>query len=105
MIRTPLEHVFLPVNGLKMHVVQAGPADGPPLVLLHGFPEFWYGWRNQIDPLVEAGFRLYIPDQRGYNCWMPSKSSAAESSPMSGAAVRPGGPSTAHQNASTGSPC
>jgi len=37
------------------------------LILLHGFPEFWYGWRHQIEPLVRAGFRLIIPDQRGYN--------------------------------------
>jgi pimeloyl-ACP methyl ester carboxylesterase len=35
--------------------------------LLHGFPEFWYGWRKQIEPLAEAGFRVIVPDQRGYN--------------------------------------
>ena len=36
-------------------------------MLLHGFPEFWYGWRKQIGPLAEAGFRVIVPDQRGYN--------------------------------------
>jgi epoxide hydrolase 4 len=36
-------------------------------VLLHGFPEFWYGWRKQIEPLAVAGFRVIVPDQRGYN--------------------------------------
>jgi len=37
------------------------------VVLLHGFPEFWYGWRHQIGALAEAGFRVVVPDQRGYN--------------------------------------
>jgi epoxide hydrolase 4 len=37
------------------------------VVLLHGFPEFWYGWRHQIGPLAAAGFRVIAPDQRGYN--------------------------------------
>jgi pimeloyl-ACP methyl ester carboxylesterase len=45
----------------------AGPVDGPLVVLLHGFPEFWYGWRHQIEPLADAGFRVLVPDQRGYN--------------------------------------
>lgn len=40
--------------------------DGPLVVLLHGFPEFWYGWRRQIEPLAAAGFRVLAPDQRGY---------------------------------------
>ena len=37
------------------------------MVLLHGFPEFWYGWHRQIEPLAAAGFRVIVPDQRGYN--------------------------------------
>lgn len=45
----------------------AGPKEGPAAVLLHGFPEFWYGWRKPIEPLAEAGFRVIVPDQRGYN--------------------------------------
>ena len=45
----------------------AGPKDGPVVILLHGFPEFWYCWRNQIAPLADAGFRVIAPDQRGYN--------------------------------------
>ena len=48
-----------------MHYIEAG--DGPPLVLLHGFPEFWYGWWRQIAPLAAAGFRVVAPDLRGYN--------------------------------------
>jgi pimeloyl-ACP methyl ester carboxylesterase len=50
-----------------LHVLAAGPSDGPPVILLHGFPEFWYGWRHQIGPLAAAGLRLIVPDQRGYN--------------------------------------
>lgn len=62
-----LEHSFIETNGIKLHVVQAGPKSGIPVVLLHGFPEFWYGWRHQIPALVEAGCRVIVPDQRGYN--------------------------------------
>ncbi|TYL37062.1 alpha/beta hydrolase [Natronococcus pandeyae] len=55
------------VNGVRLHAVTAGDADDPLVVLLHGFPEFWYTWREQIEPLVEAGYRVVVPDQRGYN--------------------------------------
>jgi pimeloyl-ACP methyl ester carboxylesterase len=55
------------VNGVNLHVVQAGPADGPLVILLHGFPEFWAGWRKQIGALAAAGFCVWAPDQRGYN--------------------------------------
>jgi pimeloyl-ACP methyl ester carboxylesterase len=63
----PGESVFVETNGITLHTVQAGPADGPLVILLHGFPEFWYGWHEQIRPLAEAGFRVVVPDQRGYN--------------------------------------
>jgi epoxide hydrolase 4 len=61
------EHSYIKTNGIRLHVVQAGPKSGVPVVLLHGFPEFWYGWRKQIPALVEAGCRVIVPDQRGYN--------------------------------------
>lgn len=65
---TPLpEHRYVSTNGIHLHVVQAGPADGPVLILLHGFPEFWYGWKNQIPAFAAAGYRVWAPDQRGYN--------------------------------------
>ncbi|MDZ7731271.1 MAG: alpha/beta fold hydrolase [Natrialbaceae archaeon] len=54
------------VNGVRLHVVTAGPEDGPLVVLLHGFPDFWYGWHHQIPALVDAGYRVVVPDQRGY---------------------------------------
>jgi pimeloyl-ACP methyl ester carboxylesterase len=62
-----LEHHRVPTNGITLHVVQAGPADGPLVLLLHGFPEFWMGWVEQIDALTAAGYRVWVPDQRGYN--------------------------------------
>lgn len=58
---------FIETNGVKLHVVTDGPEDGTPVILLHGFPEFHYGWRKQVPALVEAGFRVITPDQRGYN--------------------------------------
>lgn len=58
---------FIATNGIKLHVQTGGPENGTSVVLLHGFPEFWYGWRRQIPALVEAGFRVIVPDQRGYN--------------------------------------
>lgn len=54
-------------NGIELHTAEAGPAEGPLVFLLHGFPEFWYSWRNQIPALAENGFRVIAPDQRGYN--------------------------------------
>ncbi len=62
----PLDDLTLPGDGVRLHAVRAGPADGPPVVLLHGFPEFWYGWRHQLGPLAAAGFRAVAVDQRGY---------------------------------------
>lgn len=62
-----LENNYIETNGVRLHVVQAGPQSGIPVVLLHGFPEFWYGWRKQIPALAEAGCRVIAPDQRGYN--------------------------------------
>jgi epoxide hydrolase 4 len=62
-----LEDLHLTTNGVMLHAVAAGPSDGPLVILLHGFPEFWFGWRRQIEPLASAGFRVLVPDQRGYN--------------------------------------
>lgn len=51
---------------VALHVGEAGPADGPPTILLHGFPESNHGWRRQVGPLAAAGLRVVVPDQRGY---------------------------------------
>jgi pimeloyl-ACP methyl ester carboxylesterase len=55
------------VNGLRMHVLEAGGGEGRPLLLLlHGFPELAYSWRKVMPALAEAGFHVVAPDQRGY---------------------------------------
>lgn len=66
-LQIPLASSFVETDGVRLHVVEAGPADGPPVVLLHGFPEFWLAWEGQIAPLARAGFRVLVPDQRGHN--------------------------------------
>jgi epoxide hydrolase 4 len=66
-IRSALEFRVVHINGIALHVVLAGPATGKPLIFLHGFPEFWFAWRLQIDYFVSSGYRVIIPDQRGYN--------------------------------------
>jgi pimeloyl-ACP methyl ester carboxylesterase len=62
-----IEFAYLTTNGIRLHTALAGPQDRPLVVLLHGFPEFWYSWHYQIEPLSAAGYRLLVPDQRGYN--------------------------------------
>ncbi|MFC7076999.1 alpha/beta fold hydrolase [Haloarcula halophila] len=62
------DHATAETNGVTLHTVTAGPEDGDLVVLLHGFPEFWYAWHHQIEPLAEAGYRVVAPDLRGYNC-------------------------------------
>jgi pimeloyl-ACP methyl ester carboxylesterase len=62
-----VENLRLVSNALEFPAVSAGPADGPLVILLHGFPEFSYGWRRQIPVLAEAGLRVAAPDQRGYS--------------------------------------
>jgi len=56
---------FVDAGEVRLHVVEAGA--GPPVLLLHGFPEFWYAWRQQLPVLAAAGFRVLAVDLRGYN--------------------------------------
>lgn len=60
----PWEHAYVHVNNLRFHYVTAG--EGPLMVMLHGFPEFWYSWRHQI-PVMAERYRVVAPDMRGYN--------------------------------------
>ena len=55
---------MIETNGVRLRTVVEG--EGPLLVLLHGFPQCWYLWRHQIAPLVEMGYKVAVPDQRGY---------------------------------------
>jgi len=59
------QHRDIISNGIRMHYVTQG--SGPLIVLLHGFPEFWYSWRYQIPFLAEHGYAVVAPDLRGYN--------------------------------------
>jgi epoxide hydrolase 4 len=60
-----LAHRYADLGDVRLHYVEAG--EGPLVLLLHGFPQFWYQWRHQVPVLVEAGFRVVAPDMRGYN--------------------------------------
>lgn len=60
-----VEHIWVNAGGLRMHVAQAGPAGGPPVLLLHGWPQHWWLWREVIGPLAAAGYRVHAPDLRG----------------------------------------
>ncbi len=81
------QHAMVKTNDITLHVVQAGPVTsgpvtgplvtGPLVILLHGFPEFWYGWRHQIGYLADAGYRVWAPDQRGYNTSEKPRGAAA----------------------------
>lgn len=62
-----IDNQYIKTNGIRLNVIQDGPEDGPLVILLHGFPEFSQGWKNQIPRLAAAGYRVWAPDQRGYN--------------------------------------
>jgi len=64
-VGTELREGYAEGGDASLHYVEAG--DGPLIVLLQGFPEFWFGWRLQIAPLAATGFRVVVPDLRGYN--------------------------------------
>ncbi|MFE7299905.1 alpha/beta fold hydrolase [Streptomyces sp. NPDC057579] len=61
---TAIKHRHVEVNGVRLHIAEQG--EGPLVLLLHGFPECWYSWRHQFEPLAAAGYRVVAPDQRGY---------------------------------------
>lgn len=66
LVEGPWIHREVTAGGLRIHLAEAGPADGPLVVLLHGFPEFWWSWRRQLLDLGAAGYHAVAPDLRGY---------------------------------------
>jgi pimeloyl-ACP methyl ester carboxylesterase len=60
-----VRHEYLNAGGLRMHVALAGADDAPPLVLVHGWPQHWWAWRNIIPALAER-HRVIVPDLRGH---------------------------------------
>jgi len=61
-----IAYKFHNVNGIKLHVLHAGLQHDKVIVMLHGFPEYHHGWKNQIYFLAEKGYHVVVPDQRGY---------------------------------------
>ena len=61
-----LTHRIVPLVEVRIHAVEAGPADGPMVLMVHGFPESWFSWRHQLDALGAAGYRAVAIDVRGY---------------------------------------
>ena len=66
LVEGPWSHREVTANGLRFHLAEHGPADGELVLLLHGFPEFWWSWRHQLVALGDAGYRVVAPDLRGY---------------------------------------
>lgn len=64
LIDGPWEHKLIPANGARFHVAETG--EGPLVLLLHGFPQFWYCWRHVMPAVADAGFRVAAMDLRGY---------------------------------------
>lgn len=61
-----VEHRYVTTPaGVRIHVALAGPADGAPVMLVHGFPQHWWEWHHQIGPLAADGYRVIVPDLRG----------------------------------------
>jgi pimeloyl-ACP methyl ester carboxylesterase len=66
LVEGPWRHRFVPANGGRFHVAEAGDPDSPLVLLLHGFPEFWWAWRHQLPALADAGYHTVAMDLRGY---------------------------------------
>lgn len=62
----PWAHRWVSANGIRVHVAESGPPDAPLVLLLHGFPGFWWAWRHQVPALAAAGHRVVAADLRGY---------------------------------------
>ena len=61
----PYRSRFITVNARRMHYVDEGPRDAPPVLLMHGNPTWGYLWRDTVPPLLDAGYRVVVPDQIG----------------------------------------
>jgi pimeloyl-ACP methyl ester carboxylesterase len=61
-----VEHQEVVVRGLRIHLAVAGPPDGRPVILQHGWPQHWYEWRHLFGPLAATGHRVVAPDFRGF---------------------------------------
>ena len=77
--RYPYQSKFANVNGWRMHYIDEGPTASPPVLLLHGNPTWGYLWRDTIPPLLQAGYRVVVPDQIGFGLSEHPHSASAHS--------------------------
>jgi alpha-beta hydrolase superfamily lysophospholipase len=66
LVEGPWRHRFVAANGARFHVAEAGDPDGPLVLFLHGFPQFWWAWRHQLAAAADAGYHAVAMDLRGY---------------------------------------
>lgn len=78
-----VRHEYIQAGDLRTHVALAGPDDGPPVVLVHGWPQHWWSWREVIPALAAAGRRVIAPDLRGHG-WTDKPSGGYDKEGMAG---------------------
>jgi pimeloyl-ACP methyl ester carboxylesterase len=66
LVEGPWRHRFVAANGARFHIAEAGDPDGPLVLFLHGFPQFWWAWRHQLTAAADAGYHAIAMDLRGY---------------------------------------
>ncbi|MGB9308002.1 MAG: alpha/beta fold hydrolase, partial [Mycobacterium sp.] len=77
-----VQHRFVDLgDGVTIHVAEAGPPEGPPVMLVHGFPQHWWEWRELIGPLAADGYRVLCPDLRGAG-WSSAPAGASRKNDM-----------------------
>ncbi len=81
----PWTHRDVAANGARFHIAEMG--EGPLVLLLHGFPQFWWTWRHQLPALAEAGFRAVAMDLRG---WAAATGRPAVTTPPTWRSMSPG---------------
>lgn len=86
-VDTEFERGKTEVNGIQMHYIESGSESKPVIVLLHGFPEFWYAWSKHIELLKKEGYRVVAPDLRGYNLTDQSDGVSSYTLPMLGSDI------------------
>ena len=66
MVDGPWTHREISANGMRFHAAEMGASQAPLVILLHGFPQFWWSMRHQLEAIAGAGYRAVAPDLRGY---------------------------------------
>ena len=103
-VEGPWRHREVSANGMRFHAAEMGDDQAPLVLLLHGFPQFWWSMRHQLEAVAAAGYRAVAPDLRGYgdSDKPPRGYDATRSPPMSPAWCAPSAPATRSSSATTG---